>query len=501
LDFDLPVLTLNHQKMKTIYLSGKAVKHTIAWATLLISSVSCHDNILDLSPQSSISGETAFATPAKVLAQVNGLYGLLSAESFYGGRYLIFNEQRGNEFSQNDGNNSTGANVWNQSISGSGDFVNAVWSAAYRTINSANTLIDKLEISAVVDEATKKNYIAEAKFIRALCYFSLVQTYAKPFTQNSAAPGLPLRLKGETTGGNNDLAFSSVAEVYTQILKDLDESEADLPVSYATPVLNASRAHKASAIALKTRVNLVKADYARVVTEAAKLVSATVPFQYVAGTLTHKLEADVTVVFGGSYIGSESIFTIPFLLPGEAPALQSSLAGNYLTPVIYLNTAGIVSDAVFGAESKDARKSLITTNATSQRLLRKFAKNSAPFTSYIPVIRYAEILLNYAEAAAQNDDPDKAVALLQAVRNRSDATYTFTTGIATKAGLVAAIHKERRIELLGEGFRAHDLFRTGQALPAKVGNAGTAPEIAATAPNYVWPIPSNELAYNKLAPK
>ena len=473
----------------------------LVWTALLFSAASCHNNILDLTPKNSISEETAFGTPAKILAQVNGLYGLLSAESFYGGRYLIFNEQRGNEFSQNDGNNSTGANVWNQSISGSGDFVNAVWSAAYRTINSSNTLIDKLGTSTVIDEATKKSYIAEAKFVRALSYFSLVQTYAKPFTQNSAAPGLPLRLKGETTGGSNDLAFSSVADVYVQILKDLDEAEADLPAAYTTAILNSSRAHKASAIALKTRVNLVKADYAKVVTEADKLVSATAPFQYVSGTLTHKLEADITSVFGGSYIGSESIFTIPFLLPAEAPALQSALASNYLTPVIYLNTAGIVSDAVFGAESKDARKSLITANATNQRLLRKFSKNSAPFTSYIPVIRYAEILLNYAEAAAQNNDLAKAVALLQAVRNRSDATYTFTTGISTKAELVATIQKERRIELLGEGFRLHDLFRTGQALPAKVGNAGTAPEIAATAANYVWPIPSNELAYNKLSPK
>lgn len=473
----------------------------LVWTALLFSAASCHNNILDLTPKNSISEETAFGTPAKILAQVNGLYGLLSAESFYGGRYLIFNEQRGNEFSQNDGNNSTGANVWNQSISGSGDFVNAVWSAAYRTINSSNTLIDKLAASTVIDDATKKSYIAEAKFVRALSYFSLVQTYAKPFTQNSAAPGLPLRLKGETTGGSNDLAFSSVADVYVQILKDLDEAEADLPAAYTTAILNSSRAHKASAIALKTRVNLVKADYAKVVTEADKLVSATAPFQYVSGTLTHKLEADITSVFGGSYIGSESVFTIPFLLPAEAPALQSALASNYLTPVIYLNTAGIVSDVVFNTESKDARKSLLTTNATNQRLLRKFSKNSAPFTSYIPVMRYAEILLNYAEAAAQNNDLAKAVALLQAVRNRSDATYTFTTGISTKAELVATIQKERRIELLGEGFRLHDLFRTGQALPAKVGNAGTAPEIAATAANYVWPIPSNELAYNKLSPK
>ncbi len=273
------------------------------------------------------------------------------------------------------------------------------------------------------------------------------------------------------------------------------------PINYTTPLLTASRAHKATAIALKTRVNLVKGDYAKVVAEAAKLVSDKAPFQYVAGSLTHRLEANVATVFGGSYTGDEAVFTIPFLLPAEAPGLQSALAGNYLTPVIYLNSEGIVSDAVFNEISKDARKGLITTNATNQRLLRKFSKNSAPFDSYIPVIRYAEVLLNYAEAAAQNNDLAKAVTLLQAVRNRSDATYIFKEGIATQSELIATIQNERRIELLGEGFRLHDLFRTGKALPAKIGNAGTAPEIAPTAPNYVWPIPSNELAYNKLAPK
>jgi hypothetical protein len=488
--------------MKTTYISSRNLRNALLWSSFSIASLSCHNDILDLQPRTSISEQTAFSTPAKILSQVNGLYGQLGSESFYGGRYIIFSEQRGNEFSQNDGNNSTGANVWNQSITGSGDFVNAVWSTAYRTINSANTLIDKLsEDVTVIDQATKTAYIAEAKFVRALSYFSLVQTYAKPYTQNSSGVGLPLRLKGETSGGNNDLAFSSVGEVYAQILKDLDQAEADLPASYTTALLNSSRAHKATAIALKTRVNLVKGDYVAVAAEAEKIVSQTAPFQYVSGSLTHKLEADISAVFTGSYIGSESIFTIPFFLPAEAPGLQSALASNYLSPVIYLNTAAIISDRVFNAESKDARKALITTNATGQGLLRKFSKNSAPFTTYIPVIRYAEILLNYAEAAAQNNDQSKAVALLEAVRNRSDAGFKFTSGIATKAELVETIQTERRIELLGEGFRSHDLFRTGKPLPEKTGNAGTAPAIAPTAANYVWPVPSNELAYNKLAPR
>ncbi|MCD0489123.1 RagB/SusD family nutrient uptake outer membrane protein [Pedobacter sp. MC2016-14] len=469
---------------------------------IVVLQVSCQKEALEVSPLTSISGDDAYSTPAKITAQVNALYGQLSDASYFGGRNIIFNEQRGNEFSQNDGNNSTGANVWNQTISASGDFVNAVWNAGYRSINSANILIDRLNTSTVVSDAVKKNYIAEAKFIRAFSYFALVQTYARPFNQNSSSLALPLRLTGETAGGNNDFVFSTVAQVYTQILKDLNEAEADLPGSYGTALLNVSRAHKATAIALKTRVYLVKSDFDQVIVEAAKLVPALAPYQYSSGTVTHSLEPDLTKLFNGTYTGSEAIFTIPFVIAAEAPGQQSALAYNYLSPVLYLNTSGgIIADPVFSTTSVDQRKALVQTNAVGQQLLRKFSKNSAPHLDYVPLIRYAEVLLNYAEAAAQKDQPAKALTLLSAVRNRSNPTFIYTTGVTLKDELLQTIYNERRIELLGEGFRTPDLFRRNLALPAKSGNAGTAPQILPTAANYVWPVPSGELAYNKLAPR
>ncbi len=477
-------------------------RRLIVTLSVLVIFSACRDNLLDTIPVTSISTEAAYSTPEKVLAQVNGLYGQFGSQSYFGGRHLIFNEQRGEEFSQNDGNNSTGANVWNQSITASGDFVNSVWSAAYSTINSANILIENLNTSKVLSEDLRKSYVAEAKFLRAFAYFSLVQTYARPYLQNSAAPALPLRLKAETAGGNNDLAFSTVAEIYTLILKDLNEAETDLPTSYSTALLTASRAHKATAIALKTRVNLAKGDYTSVVNEAKKIVTDTLAFQYSSGTLVHKLEANIATVFTGSYVGGEVLLTIPYILPTEAPGLQSALAANYLTPVVYLNPQAIVSNPVLSsASSADARKGLLTTNATGQKLLRKFSKNSAPFNDYVPVIRYAEVLLNYAEAAAQNNDLATARALLKAIRKRSDAGFVFQSGIGSKEELIETILTERRIELLGEGFRVTDLLRRVQKLPGKVGNAGVAPEVLPTSASYVWAIPSNELAYNKLAPK
>lgn len=168
-------------------------------------------------------------------------------------------------------------------------------------------------------------------------------------------------------------------------------------------------------------------DYKNVVAEASKLIPNAAPFQYSAGSVTHKLEGNIATVFGGSYVGSEAIFTIPFAnSTTETPPTQSALAFNYLLtqPILFLTTAGIASNAALNSTA-DARAGLIGTNAAKQKVLRKFTTTTAPFKDYVPVIRYSEILLNYAEAAAYQDNLELATNLLKAVRNRSNPTYVF----------------------------------------------------------------------------
>lgn len=460
----------------------------------------CNDDLLDTVPQTSIPEEIAYNTPGKILAQVNNLYKQLQNPSFYGGRFIIFNEQRADEFGQNDGNAATGSAVWNQNVASTNDFVNNVWSVGYTAINASNILISKMNGTTVVSDALAKNYIAEAKFVRALSYFSLIQTYSKPYNLDKNGLGLPLRISPITSSGNNDLARSTIEEIYVQILKDLDEAELDLPIEYSSPLLNTSRAKKCTAIALKTRVYLVQANYQKVITESQKIVSSTAPFQYKEGTLTHKLESNFGTIFGGSYTGSEAIFSIPFAnSTTETPSSQYALAFNYLAqPILFLTTAGISSDPALNSSS-DARSSLISTNSAKQKVLRKFSITTAPFRDYVPVIRYAEVLLNYAEAAANANDLATATSLLKAVRNRSDATYVFPVAdISTKDVLINTILNERRIELLGEGFKLMDLQRKLQTLPAKKGSIGTAPLVLVSSSNYIWPIPSGEISTNKL---
>lgn len=472
----------------------------LALFTFFIGITACEKDFLDTVPSTSINEAEAYSTPGKILAQVNNLYSLLQNPNLYGGRFIVFNEQRGDEFGQNDGNAATGSAVWNQNVASTNEYINDVWSAGYRAINSSNILISKLQSTTVIPDSTARLYMAEAKFVRALSYLSLVLTYAKPYNLDKNALGLPLRLTPITSIGHNDLARSSVEEIYQQILKDLNEAEQELPVAYSTNILNSSRAHKASAIALKTRVYLHQANYQKVIEEASKLVPANAPYIYQEATIRHLLESNVNSLFNGSYSGAEAIFSIPFANSNtETPPAQYSLAFSYLgQPIIYLALAGIVSDPVYSTPD-DARSSLISINPAKQKVLRKFSITTAPFRDYVPVIRYAEVLMNYAEAAAHLQDLNTSVNLLKAVRNRANPNYAFPDEkINSVDSLIQTIITERRIEFLGEGFRLHDLQRRVQTLPAKSGSIGTAPEVPVTARNYIWPIPSGELSTNKL---
>ena len=471
---------------------------------MMFSALSCKKNILDPTIITSISDKSAFDTPDRILAQVNGLYSTMKSGQFYGGRLIIYNELRADEFIMNKPNIVTGQQTWSQSVNSGTSEVNGLWSAGYATINTVNTFLAGIELNkSKLSTTLYDNYSAEAKFIRALCYFALVQTYCQPYAKDQGASlGLPLRLLPETSSANNLLARSSVAQIYTQIISDLNAAEAGLPASYATASLNTTRASVNTAIALKTRVYLVMNRYADVITEAAKIVSDTAPYQATTGVAS-KMETNVATVFGGSYVGLEAMLSMPFT-PTETPGTQNQLAYYFnISPgngEFYLNASGIIADPVYATASTDARKGFVFTN-TGQKWLSKY-KVASTYSDYVPVIRYPEVLLNYAEALARAGDPvsmAKAVSLVSAVRTRSDPGYVFpSAGISTPDALIATIQTEKRIEFLGEGFRVPDLQRTLQTLPTKTAASGTAPAVAPAENKYIWPIPANETSINTL---
>jgi hypothetical protein len=466
-------------------------------SALLVSSCEKNDD-LNIAPQTTISDADIFKSPARIEGVVNGIYKALKGASLYGGRYLMYQDVRGEDFINITANTYTGYEGWINAYSSGSNDINNLWSAGYTTINNANTLIAGLAANpGIVTDEKAAQYVGEAKFLRALAYYSMVITYAQPYNKDAgASKGLPLRLQAEAGTANNSLARSTVAEVYTQILKDLDEAEAALPQTYTSTELITTRAHVSTAIALKTRVYLSMNNWAKVITEAAKLAPQTAaPFSTTASTVKHALQANISAIFSSDYTTVESIFSIP-MSTLDSYTGQSSIAYIYNTNLeYYLNPTGILNDTQWA--TADSRRALIRT-VSGKQYLRKYAKPS-PFLDYIPVLRYSEVLLNYAEAAANTGNLSLATNLVKAVHSRSDATYVFpTASTATQQALIQTIWKERRIELLGEGFRGADLLRNLQTLPAKGDGNLQAPAVAPSAVNYIFPAPNTELATNTL---
>lgn len=461
---------------------------------LTLGVTSCSDDFLDVKPELDLAAESVFSTPARVLSQVNGLYASAKNGSLFGGRYQIYNDIRAEEFINRTTNSVTGYSVYQGNQDPSDTYVAGFWNQGYLTINRVNLFLEGLaQNSTVVSADLANNYKGEAKFLRALTYFSLVQMFAKPYIlDKGASAGLPLRLKGETTMANNSLARSTVAQVYDQILKDLNEAENELPNTYSSALLRTTRAHKNTAIALKTRVLLAKGDYAGVITEANKIVSASAPFKS-PNRVAHELQADVSSVYKTPYTTVESIFSVP-MAETNSPGTQNQLgyyfnAGNV---EYYLNTGatGIYNNPQFRAT--DDRKTKLTVPTTSVAAFPSITKYSgaSPYIDFVPVIRYAEILLNLAEAEAEVGSQERALALLKAVHNRSDAGYDF--GTLDKAGLINAILTERRIELLAEGFRSNDILRRGQP----INSFGAGAMIQPTEARYIFGIPLTETQTN-----
>ncbi|MEO5997066.1 MAG: RagB/SusD family nutrient uptake outer membrane protein [Chitinophagaceae bacterium] len=482
-------------------------------AGAFLSTESCKKTAdLNPIPTTLISDVSAFATPARISNQVNGAYATFKGTGLWGSNYLLYNDARAGDFISTNQNPLQGGLTYALLADPSTTDVSVVWQQSYQVINGCNVFLAGMISTgaAVAGDSLNKNYTGEIRALRAMAYYSLLQLYAQPYRSgNGSMPGLPLRLTPNTGLSDYNLARSTVDAVYKQILADLNYAETNVPLKYSTSVLNTTRIHKNTIIAFKTRVYTSMGDYASVITEANKIVSTAAPFTAAAsGGVSHTLQADITAVFK-SYTTTESIFSMPFS-SNDAPG--NSLANNYLpvsadatglgsvgTGQFYLFEKGVINDA--GWKNTDKRKNLVFTTPSGTNAGRKWNSKfptGSPYTDYIPVIRYAEVLLNLAEALANVNGVDsRAISLLNVVRQRSDATTTFTA--TSKTDLIDKIVNERRIEFLGEGIRNGDLMRLGLPIPAKT-PAGSTPVPAAnpTDNNYIWPIPNNETLYNAL---
>jgi len=475
--------------------------------SLMLLMVSCHTDLLNPVPKTSMSDLSVFDNADRILAQVNGLYDYCKDGQFLGGRFFIYNDIRAENFRNLLSNGVTGYSTWSFTVVSTTNEVQNLWGAVYAAVNQINVFMDNLKsywdagsLNGIIDEDTYNQYMSEALTLRALCYFDLLQLYAQPYNKdNGASLGVPLRLKGQKSSADNALVRSTVAEVYAQILTDLDTAEGLAIMDYDDSQLNTTRIHRNTIVALKTRVYLHMNNWSKLITEAQKIVNAS--FEASTG-VANALDATVAEVFASPYDSPESIFSMPFT-SDDLPGTQNGLADYYVSgkyggngdySINTVDSWAIYNNAAFA--STDARRAFFRADPDALIYLIKFPTEPIS-TDYAPVIRYAEVLLNYAEALAHSGSSvtQAEVDLLNAIRGRSNPTGTYNVSdFATVDAFLAALQTERDIEFLGEGIRNMDIMRHVATIPAKYSVSAILPSQS----EYIWPIPSTELDSNPL---
>lgn len=483
------------------------LKVSIVLLVILLINGCTKEEWMNPAPVTSLSDLTVFDTKDRVVAQVNGMYNSLKSGQHLGGRFMVYNDVRADNFLPTSSNLVTCYATWNHTIISSTNEVQNLWGAVYTTINVVNVFIDGMnkawetggKITTFLSQAEFDQYISEALTLRAICYFDLLQMYSKPYhLNNGSGQGVPLRLKANKTAEENDLAPSTVAEVYAQILKDLDDAEPKAILTYDDTHTNITRIHRNTIIAYKTRVYLHMQNWAQVVAESAKIVSAAAPFTATTG-VAHRLNATFAGVFASPNATTESIFSLPMTASNNA-GTQNFLAHYFKSGTgesYYLNTDA--GSAFAAMDNTDARK--IMTNTVDGKIYLTKYVDQTNRSDYPQVIRYAEVLLNRAEALVRSGSvTQQSVDLLNAVRTRSFAAGAYTPGsFADAAAFNDAVLLERNMEFLGEGIRNLDLMRLGLPIPAKNGGSfGAVAAIPTTSQTYYWPVPDSELSYNKL---
>jgi len=515
--------------MKKIFsdqtLTKKLVLIPVFILVLLIGSCK---KIIDLSPYNNISETAAYSTPSLVDLSVVGMYN--GAERGY---YPANGTGRGYPFGaafveQGDCRGEDAVNLqafyqftYEGTYTTSTANNEAYWSDTYRLINRCNMVIDGVNsaiANKVITETVGNQYLGEAYFMRAISHLELLFHFARPYKETSDAshPGVPYRTKAYTTqvaiDDGTTQSRNTVAECYEKILDDLNFAETNLPgKSLRAGNLKIVRATKGAAIAYKTRVYQQMWDWNNVVIEAQKLAALPAADGY-------SLTATPDGPFTSNYANNESIFSIENSASNN-PTTNGSLPQMYnghgralvcISPIIWRNPSWLADDKRRGAT--------MTYTFTGMVFSEKY-KDVVNFTDAAPVIRYAEVLLNLAEAYARRGnagDATLALNTLNLVRNRAlatPATQAYTAAsFADNTALINAILVERRIEFCMEGRRWPDIHRLMLDIPAKLSNSnppasaftlgtpynGPYGVVSVPYANYkfLWPIPQIEINAN-----
>ncbi|MEL7159161.1 MAG: RagB/SusD family nutrient uptake outer membrane protein [Bacteroidota bacterium] len=350
-----------------------------------------------------------------------------------------------------------------------------IYSRHYQEINRANTVIDRVGAMSEdqISEEAKASVIAQARVIRGSFYFNLVRIWNR----------VPLVLQERTNLEDLKFLQSEPEDIYAQIISDISVGVETLEEGSQT-----GRITKGAAQALLGKVYLQMAGWP--LKQQDKYALAASQFQEVMESGQYELLDDFQQVFDfENELNRELVYVVEHDAPGETiDGTQQSNLGSFMGPGGALGdgggwgTAWAAPTHEFAYDRGDQRRTVTvayhnapdvqdSTRGPNQFRPWKWQKptgqawgNDTPFD--YPYIRYAEVLLGFAEAHAQANSAVTAEALdaINQVRTRAragagaDVVPNYTTDLGLEA-FMDAIVNERLLELAYEGHRKGDLVR------------------------------------------
>lgn len=475
------------------------------FALLLMTASSCK-KFLQEDPKNVVSITNYYTTQADAIAAVNSIYSYLNStstgttagvyhSSFWITAGLSSDEMQNQQLAAPDLDQ-----LANFTYSSQNSTLQEIWTMHYKAITIANIAIGRIP-GITMDTALRSRLIGEARCLRGLLYFNLVRMFGH----------IPLVLL------ENEPLTPTVAatdDVYTQILSDLSAAEAVLPLSYP-PGNGRGRATKGAAMAIEAKVYLTLQQWQHAADKAMAVINSQ---QYA-------LWPNFADVFKlSSRGGQEAIFSVGFgdangaisfwevgqfnvrLLPPDLSQEGVQNAQGWQVPTQQLYDTYDPNDnrrqVTFITQIHRKDGSVYTIRPYIQKYWDTAAEPTGNGSANdFPVIRYADVLLMYAEASNELGNSGDAHQYINMIRKRARFNgSTYPPGAVpdyaglSQADMRAAIINERRLEFVAEGQRWFDLVRTNtlaQLVPL------AKPGVTPADKNALFPIPQHEIDLNK----
>jgi hypothetical protein len=436
--------------------------------------LSCKKNFLDLRPPTSLPVEDALKTEADLMVALRGAYAGLRTIDLWGRTIPVVGDVMADNAYISIQNSNRYIAYHKYEVNRSDGNVLGLWTNAYHVILRCNNIIN-----ANPGTSTNVNqYKGEAFAVRALLYFTLLNFFSKPYSEDPDSPGVPV-----VKEFNQNLLppRNTVAEVYNLVLSDLAQA-----YTLMTQFTNSSQFSKFAARALEAKVQLYKGDVANAKIAALDVINN--------GGFVAVNATNYKSYWDNEIVRTDRVETL-FEVSSDAVGNNGFEALGYIYSQQGYGDLLCSSDLFALYSGTDVRRTILATGVrggSASVFINKYPDIGGD-RSDTKVLRLSDTYLIAAEACLPGNETE-ARSYLNYIATRRDASFTGYT--STGNVLFDDIIRERRKELAFEGDRFHDLNRLKRII-----QRSTNYPLAARIINYpdyrrVLPIPQAEMDAN-----